>query len=141
MHLKGFFYLITYRQEERRGHPVPLPAIVSADAYFPDWGNPRLVGFAEMVRNWTTYFHTVSANGYFKAAIRANPENEPIWSFALEWNRSYRIAGFIGDQALIEAHASRLPDEGGWKPLPGRNRIRELVRLDPAADFLFAVDS
>ncbi len=50
----------------------------------------------------------IGADGFFKIAIRRHPTAE-CWSWALEWNKNYRIIGFFGDRAAAEKIAHGLP--------------------------------
>jgi hypothetical protein len=136
MHLKAFLYLITYRKADRAGGYAPCHAIVAADAFLSDWGNQRLVEFAKMARPWKQILHGVAAEGFFKVVLRADPQNESVLAFALEWNRSYRVAGFIGEETQIQDYVNRLPDLG-WKGFDSNTRYRQETPLDPAADILF----
>ncbi len=63
-----------------------------------------------------------------------------MWSWALEWNRTYRLAGFLGDAEAIRELLADLPDLGMRviKDTPNeRLRVREEVPLAEADDTLF----
>lgn len=67
-----------------------------------DWGNEQLRFFMSETKEWDWRVHAITADGYFKLTIKKHPERLN-WSFAVEWNESYRIVGFFGDtDGLIE---------------------------------------
>ena len=61
-----------------------------------DWGNDVHVAFMKAVLNWEPRWIGNGADGYFKSAIRRHP-SAACWSWAIEWNKNYRIVGFFGD--------------------------------------------
>lgn len=131
MHVQGFFYLITYREAECQGGFYP-----GAEVFRSDWGNPTLVGFADFTRDWPIRVRGIAAEGYFKIMIRRDKAEVDLWAFALEWNRSFRIAGFFGDMAVAQAYFDRLP-QSEWRRFDSRTHFRHEVPHDPAADTLF----
>jgi len=60
-------------------------------------------------KHWDWRVHAVTADGYFKLAIKKHID-ELLWSFAVEWNESYRIVGFFGDTAGLIMLRDRLPE-------------------------------
>lgn len=50
----------------------------------------------------------VTADGYYKVAIRRHPELT-MWSWALEWNERLRIVGFFGEEDPVRNIVSGLP--------------------------------
>ena len=83
--------------------------------------------------------HAVTADGYFKIAIRKDP-HDLVWSFAVEWNESCRIVGFFGpgDKLLeIRDQVPSLPME----TIPGKGtdfmRYRQEEPLPDDDDMLF----
>lgn len=142
LQLAGFFYALTYNQESNKGgfwvegfHPL-LEAVRS------DWGNVIHTTFMSEVKHWEPRLLAETASGYYKVAIRRHPGAE-CWSWALEWNRNYRVIGFFGDRAAAQVVMDRFP------PLPrmkivqnGRDwvAVRPDVSLDTSKDLLFVWD-
>lgn len=96
-HLAGFFYLVTYSPEAKTGYRWPgsfMPELVMPRS---DWGNPVAIAFAKGVFDWDPRVMATTSKGFFKIALRKHP-SAAVWSFALEWNHSYRIIGFLGDE-------------------------------------------
>ena len=52
----------------------------------------------EKVESWCVRFYGTAAKGFFRVIIRKHPVDE-IWSWAVEWNKSYRVIGFFGSEA------------------------------------------
>lgn len=98
-HLAAFFYFITYDPEERIGHYWTggfHPIMTSRRS---DWGNVVQRDFMGHVWDWPMRVAMTAASETFKISIRRHPDHE-VWSFALEWNRQFRIIGFLGDEAI-----------------------------------------
>jgi hypothetical protein len=111
MQLMAFFYWDTIQPGEVngrfwRGSYMPL-----APVRRPDWGNSHQRFFMSLTADWDPRVHAITAEGYFKLAIKKHPGHD-AWSFAVEWNESYRIAGFFGDKDALLQLRDRLP------PLP-----------------------
>lgn len=146
-HLAGFFFFITYDDARRRGGFWPGGFYPVSVVQKSDWGNAQIIGFAKRVSGWLPRLHLDGADGYFKAVIRREHDSE-LWSWALEWNRSYRLFGFFGDYDAAVQVADDLPKlqmkvaERGVDPVRGRfeTRYREEVPLGDGEDELFAVD-
>lgn len=140
LQLVGFFYFLTYKAETRQGgywlHSFsPLNA-----AFRSDWGNPLQVGFANAVKDWEPRLIGTSAQGYFVVAIRRHP-NAETWSWALEWNQSYRLVGFFGEIGPAQEVVDGLPPlemhevaHLGERPM----RVRTETPLSDTDDHLFA---
>ncbi|MEZ5713416.1 MAG: hypothetical protein R3E11_12400 [Sphingobium sp.] len=108
MQVMAFFYWITIQPGEVNGRFCqgsffPLQPVRRAD-----WGNEQLRFFMAETKGWDLRIHAVTADGYFKLAIKKHID-ELIWSFAVEWNESYRIVGFFGDTAGLIKLRDRLP--------------------------------
>ncbi|MFK4794782.1 HNH endonuclease [Sphingobium sp. ZW T5_29] len=108
MQVMAFFYWITIQDGEIngrfwRGSFMPLPPVRRAD-----WGNAQLRFFMTETGNWDGRVHAVTADGYFRLAIKKHP-SELLWSFAVEWNESYRIVGFFGDEDELGRISARVP--------------------------------
>ena len=96
MQLVGFFYWITYQEKTRQGYWWPGEFRPLLHANRSDWGNTTLREFGDVVREWDVRVLGISAAGFFRVAIRKHPEIA-CWSWALEWNRSLRVVGFVED--------------------------------------------
>ncbi|MFT3941549.1 HNH endonuclease [Rhodopseudomonas sp.] len=137
MHLQGFFYLMSYNEQERRGGFLPGPVGFVANANRPDWGNPLLRAFAQMTAAWPQQLDCICASGFFKLAMRRETETSPLWSFAIEWNGNHRIVGFFGDLVQAQAYVNAMPDLQ-WKQWNAGTRYRIEIPLEPEHDLLFA---
>ena len=109
MQVMAFFYWITIQPGEVNGRFwqgsfFPLQPVRRAD-----WGNEQLLFFMAETKHWDWRVHAVTADGYFKLAIKKHID-ELLWSFAVEWNESYRIVGFFGDTAGLIMLRDRLPE-------------------------------
>ncbi len=110
-HFRGFFFLITYQAETRRGGFMqggfyPIAAVRRAD-----WGSPHLRWFMAIVKKWTFRVHAIGADGFFKLRIYRHPEGTKIWAWAIEWNQAMRVVGFAGDEAGVHALLKDMPDQ------------------------------
>ena len=104
-------------------------------------GNPVAAAFAKEVFGWDPRVMATTNGAFFKVAIRKHPSSQ-TWSFALEWNQSYRVIGFIGDRDIAQGIVGSFPAEL-WKELPAqsgrRMRYREEMPL-VGDDQLFGFD-
>ncbi len=108
-HVSAFFYWATFDADERRGRPIqsftPIAGVARAD-----WGNARMLGFQSLIGTWPHDVHAVGAEGYFKTVIRRAVEPvQPLWGWASEWNRAFRVIGFFGDADAVASAVQRLP--------------------------------
>lgn len=109
-HLAGFFYWITYQRDTKRGGFSPGEFVPIAVVRRADWGNVQILGFQDLIAHWPHRVHGIGADAYFKVIIRRAPNDEPpLWAWALEWNRSHRLIGFLGDLGAAQAAFDRLP--------------------------------
>lgn len=145
-HVSAFFYWLTFDKARRRGGALPSTFGPIAAAAQPDWGNAHLVGFQELVSGWPYRIHAIGADGFFKVVIRRSPEQDPpLWAWALEWNKAFRVVGFFGDELASRAACERLPAikktlvERGVDPEKGpfETTMRTEIALDAAHDHLF----
>lgn len=102
LQLAGFFYWITYQHHEERGYwwtggYHPLIMVRRAD-----YGNCVIVDFAEAVLGWEPRVMGHTADGYYSVCIRRHPTAE-CWSWAMQWNGSTRLVGFLGDRDVAKA--------------------------------------
>lgn len=141
MQLCGFFFWLTYDEEAQRGHYWVGDYEPVVAARKEDWGHPHLRWVEAVSRDWEYRMHGITAEGFFKVVIKRRPGEPPVWSWALEWNRTYRLAGFFGDRAELDKLKADLPDQGMMllhESKSERVRIRREVPLADEDDTLFA---
>ncbi|MBJ9594140.1 HNH endonuclease [Burkholderia seminalis] len=140
LHVQGFFYWITHQPAtERGGFPGTFVDVASASR--SDWGSPSMRWFMSSVECWHPRIEGTTAHGFFRISIRRHPEGHPVWSWALEWNKSHRVVGFVGDSEAIVPVISSRPSPSGhaYAGTDGAiYRLREEVPLSPEEDILFA---
>ncbi|MEM6858708.1 MAG: hypothetical protein AAF559_12640 [Pseudomonadota bacterium] len=108
LQLMAFYYFITIPENGENGgywigRFMPLEPVRA-----PDWGNERQLFFMQETNDWDWRVHAITADGYFKLTLKKHPL-EQIWSFAIEWNDSFRIVGFFGDESCLSALRERIP--------------------------------
>ena len=110
MHVRALAYLLGPEGGHGGGGVPPIVMLVH-ECGRGDWGNKRAVAFARLAADWPTRLVIpAAANGYFRASVRRHPASVPVWSWALEWNQSYRLMGFLGYQETeILPYESQLP--------------------------------
>ncbi len=108
MQLMAFFYFITYNYNTKKGGFWTGGFYPILEAQKLDWGNDIHVAFMKAVVKWEPRWIGNSADGFFKSAIRRHP-NSACWSWALEWNKNYRIVGFFGDLEAARNIAGTFP--------------------------------
>lgn len=141
--VQGLFSLVTSSDPLTSEGTRLLPAehFHCFDVYpYRDWGNPWLVEAGLRARKMISVVEIDTAGGYFRASLR--PSAEGWWFWALEWNKSFRVVGWIGSEEVPPPFAS-LPDaawhyheEKGGR----RTRVRLQVPHDPENDVLFEED-
>lgn len=129
LHFLAFFYRLTFDDVKKRGYPPPptsvfLPINVAVRS---DWGNSLQIGFMVLTRSWWTRLVAVTADGYFRVAIRKCPDRS-VWSCALEWNENMRVIALVGEDTVLREIAASLPplklevigqhDRGVWRARP-----------------------
>ena len=143
-HLGAFFYFITYNRSARRGFFWPgafCPLMICPRS---DWGNNAKGAFMSAVYSWPLRMHAVVAKGFFKVIMRRHPDAE-CWSWALEWNKNYRLIGFFGDHEAASKIVRTFPPLQSM-PLrtgsaPGVSlRMRREKSLAPGDDLMFEMD-
>ena len=72
-----------------------------------DWGNPSLEFLRNMTFSWNPLMIMSTANNNFKIYIKAS-ENIIFW--LLEWNKYYRVCGFIGEKAKCLPILETIPE-------------------------------
>ena len=135
LQVMAFFYFITYNEETKRGRfwSGQFFSIPESEATRSDWGNPIHRWFMDAVLNWEQRVRIITANGFFKIAIRRHPE-AACWSWALEWNRIYRLFGFFGEQTMARATAESMPPIGAETVFRQGPDKQLLIRADTALD-------
>lgn len=144
-HIQGLFALVTSEDPSVRETTRILPGdYFGYFGLFPhrDWGNPQLLEIARRAAEIPEIAGISTANGFFRAVLRREDSPGLPWFWALEWNKSVRLVGWIGDPQAPPATFTDLPDPGwqGWIPQADGSRIRtrQEVPLDEAEDLLFA---
>jgi hypothetical protein len=108
LHFIAFMYWLTYDDRSREGRFGTGVFAPIGYALRSDWGNARLRAFMEAVVGWEPRALGDCASGYFRVAIRKHPE-AVCWSWAMEWNKNVRIAGFMGDETVAQELVDALP--------------------------------
>lgn len=138
-HLMAFFYFITFDEKTRKGGFWEEGFHPAFQVSCQDWGNEEQIGFMHEVRNWEPRWQGITANAFFKCIIKKHP-SEKCWSWALEWNKSYRLTGFFGCRKTAESVVNKIP-ELQWKVVSDTTSQRRLIRgeipLKTCDDILF----
>jgi hypothetical protein len=107
-----------------------------------DWGNVVLMYLQGLVENWECYANINTACGFYKSIIKHDPITGVLF-WAFEWNMSYRVCGFIGDDEHVKEFIEKLPIDD-WKILhqEGKKitRIKRDIPLNKENDKLFFGD-
>lgn len=138
LHVTAFFYWLTYDEAAKVGRfweGFYFPIHVTSNK---DWGSHLNTTFMKLVLNWELALHGETADGFFKVIIRKEPEST-CWSWALEWNKNYRVIGLFGNKASIDSFDSRLGE-------PDIKRVenftfRRQMPLSEEEDVLFKFNS
>jgi hypothetical protein len=105
--LAGFFSMLTWNDEQQRGFYWVGAYMPVVAARKEDWGNPLLRWVEETAKDWEPRLHAIAADTFYKAWIKRRPGDPAVWAWAIEWNHSFRLAGFFGeDEALRELRAA-----------------------------------
>ncbi len=143
LQMAGFFYMLTYQPEQKKGFFWPHGFHPLHCTHRPDWGNTLHLDFMNAVRNWDYRLILIAANGYYKAMLRRHPEAE-CWAWAIEWNKAYRVLGFIGERDAAQEIAKNLREPKTHRILATPEhtiRFREERPISEDNDILFAADS
>lgn len=138
--IAAFFYLTTFKKEQRLGRRWPGQFIPLTLVRESDWGNSLMRTFQELVEPWDHRVHGIAASGYFGVCIKKSPDPRELWSWALEWNRTFRVIGFLGDEqaARDAAKALKWPQKHTRQTGPNSSEsFRVEERLPDADDRLF----
>ena len=139
LQMLAFFYLLTYESNLNLGHWWPGEFMPIHGTIKSDWGNPVHCAFMKAVSSWDYRLVLNTANDYYRAAIRRHPTSE-LWSWAVEWNKSYRLIGLLGDPSAAKAFARSLPHVPVHSIREGPNsylRFRHEEPLGEQEDVLF----
>ena len=142
LQMMAFFYYITYDCNSRKGrfwtggfHPVEV-------AIQPDWGNSTQRYFMDSVLNWDFRWIGITASGFYKSIIRRHP-NEECFSWAIEWNKYFRLIGFFGNRCVAQKIVNSFPVMKRNLLSMSDNtviRYRQEIELDEKNDSLFNID-
>ena len=135
-HVTAFFYAITYNEHTRSGGWPPGPLTWMRFSPRSDWGSQLFASFADSTKLWLPRVLGNAANGYFRVVMKRRDEQTLLWSFALEWNKSYRVIGFFGDKDASEHTVDALTFDPMFQTGVGL-RYREEVPLAASEDALF----
>ena len=141
-HVSAFHYFTTYNKDTRVGEGIYGQFAIVGDYRLPDWGNERARQFMRNTRTWDARVVMKGKDAFFKVIIRRRLP-DLVWSWALEWNQSFRVFGFYGDQTLVERALADLPLLKTKALVSGPNRfvrMREEVALPKGDDILFDHD-
>lgn len=136
-HLQAFYYWLTYDTSTRMGQYIAHPITFFPDSARRDWGNVVSRHFAKLTYAWPKWFFGCFAEGYFRVVVRKAPTAANVHSFALEWNKSLRVIGFVGEREDVQEYETGFP-EHAWKYRGPNERYRREIPIDEADDVLFA---
>ncbi len=108
-HVRAIFYLMTYSTKLRTGRFWVGDFGVATSGRSTDWGNSRFLSFMTDTRDWHHRARIVSARDHFKLTIRKHAGGSSIWAWGVEWNKSYRSAGYFGEAPLVARQLGELP--------------------------------
>lgn len=140
LHSRGFFYWITYKAGTENGGFWPGGFFPLQCAPTSDWGNPLQRSFMHAVADWRIRILGVSANGFFKVAMRRDSATA-LWSWAFEWNQRFRVIGFFGNEAPARIILKKLsPAPTTFLRQNGNEvtRYRTEIPISPEDDRLFS---
>lgn len=142
-HLMAFFYFVSFNEETMEGGFFPEGFHPAFQAPYSDWGNVEQIEFMKAVSNWQPKFLGITANGFFKIIIKKHPLVS-CWSWAVEWNKSYRLLGFLGCRRTAEDIVHQIP-KLQWQMLTHKQETtqyyREEVKLNDNDDTLFNINN
>lgn len=140
--IQGFFALVTSLNPQTTEGTRLLPADqFGLHGVYPhsDWGNQHLDEIARRARSLPSVAEIRTAEGYFKCSLRQPAPNLP-WFWALEWNKSFRLVGWIGERQTPPQLFEGLPSLK-WRDRGTQNgkraRTRREISLESQEDILF----
>lgn len=121
LQMMAFFYFLTYSEQTSRGQFWRGTFVPLIEARKSDWGNSIHLSFMNAVVMWEPRLLVSTAKDHFSAAIRRHPTHR-LWSWAVEWNKSYRVIGFFGEESAVREAVEQIPrlqitsiaEEGTW---------------------------
>jgi hypothetical protein len=141
-HVQAFFYLTTYNKNTHMGARLPGIFMPVGDYRRPDWGNARMRAFMSNIKHWDPTLIMCGKQAFFRIIIRRKVGFD-LWSWAVEWNRTFRVIGFFGAEELVEEAVAALPKLKA-KELAKKDssylRIRDEEALPDAEDTLFEIE-
>ena len=114
MHMQGLLCFILHSERQDDNELIHL---YKKDFHYfnsftkDDWGNPSLAYLRKMTLSWEPLMIMSTANNNFKIYIKYS---EDIIFWLLEWNKYYRVCGFIGEEAKCLPMLNSIP-EGKFK--------------------------
>jgi hypothetical protein len=141
-HIQAFAFLTSYDESEQTGRFLQEEFHLLASSSEVDWGSKRLRWFCDTTKGWTPVLRADIADAYFKIVLRRYGD-ERLWSWALEWNCSMRVAGLYGDSRLIESFVCQIPDAASAFVHEQGNEIfvaRQSIPITTDEDMLFSWD-
>lgn len=139
-HVQGLFYLLTNATPlDDATNRLLSPQEIHLLGYYSsrDWGNAWLREVQERAAAWPCYATIHTAQGFFRAIMRASDRDEEGWFWALEWNKSVRVVGAISNPDEVPVLFRDLPALN-WEVLPnGTERRRLETPIVEADDKLF----
>lgn len=142
MQMMAFFYFITFNNEKKKGGFWPEGFHPLSEAHHGDWGNSLHKAFMGAVVNWEPRWVGNTADGYFRSIIRRHPSAE-CWSWAVEWNKNYRLVGFFGLRHPAQEIVNSFKSTEMTTIVTGENsnlRFRSEIKLPEGDDLLFECD-
>ena len=89
----------------------------------------------DAVVQWEPRVLGCTADEFYKVAMKRHPDAD-CWSWALEWNKSFRLVGFFGNHQAAKDVVSRFPRLEFHIVVLGWSFRRE-TPLDESKDSLF----
>jgi hypothetical protein len=108
LQLMAFFYYVTFDPRARLGRFWRGAFIPILEAQQANWGNATHRVFMDSVVDWEPRFLGFAAEDHFAVIIRRHP-SAVCWSWALEWNKQYRLIGLFGETEPAHAFLKELP--------------------------------
>ena len=142
LQMMAFFYFITFNCETNKGGFWPVGFHPLSVVHYEDWGNSLQKAFMSAVANWEPRLIGNTADGYFRSIIRRHPSAE-CWSWAVEWNKNYRVVGFFGSRRSAEeiVKSFQPPEMTNLVNVDNLHlRYRSEVKLAEEDDLLFVWD-
>lgn len=115
MQIQGFFSLITSNPDQ--SPEIKNYRLLSSEHFhyvgkynYQDWGNQHLLGLIELTKDWEQLANLSTSGAFFRCKILCNSQKpKETWFWILEWNKFFRVCGFIGDFEEVQAIIKLLP--------------------------------